>query len=41
MSAEWVDLEDFYGETLTADQLRALKRSKTSDPDDDAPGSPW
>ncbi|HEY2085475.1 MAG TPA: hypothetical protein VGH54_05495 [Mycobacterium sp.] len=39
--SDWPELEDFYGDSLTADQARALKRSKTSDPDDEAPGSPW
>jgi hypothetical protein len=39
--SDWIELEDFYGDTLTNDQLRQLKRSKTLDPDDEAPGSPW
>lgn len=41
-AVEWVELEDFYGESLTADQLRALKRTKASDAaEDEAPGNPW
>lgn len=41
-AVEWVELEDFYGESLTADQLRALKRTKASDQaEDEDPGNPW
>lgn len=41
-AVEWVELEDFYGESLTNDQKRALKRTKASDAaDDEDPENPW